>query len=85
VKDLSYLARPIDSVILIDDVIGSGLLQPRNVIGVKPWMGDPTDSLWNETLLPLLLGIGEYSGDLVTTIRREIAEGKFPQLSILEP
>jgi RNA polymerase II subunit A small phosphatase-like protein len=83
VKDLTCLGRSIDSLILIDDVLGSGLLQPGNVIGVKPWMGDPNDSLWSESLLPLLLGIGQHGSDFVTAVRRQILKGAFPELAIL--
>jgi RNA polymerase II subunit A small phosphatase-like protein len=68
VKDLSILRRPIGQTLLIDDIAGSALVNQANLIRVKPWMGDPTDSLLMDRLLPLLERVAVYS-DVVSHTR----------------
>lgn len=74
VKDLTRLQRPLDNTLLIDDILGSGLKQPRNIVGVSPWMGDRDDKLILATLLPMLMGV---SGNMnfVDFVRSEIKSG----------
>ena len=55
VKDLTMLRRPLHKSLLIDDVIGCGLLQPFNCVGITPWQGEEDDNVLNEDLLPLLI------------------------------
>lgn len=39
VKDLSILRRNLNDIILVDDTKGSALIQPQNLLLVKPWLG----------------------------------------------
>jgi Dullard-like phosphatase family protein len=58
VKDLRVLARPLSRILLIDDLEGSGLMQPQNLIRVSPWQGnDPEDNVLMSQLLPVLLEV----------------------------
>ncbi|MCJ1251018.1 mitochondrial inner membrane protein required for protein import [Trapelia coarctata] len=43
IKDLSYLNRPLNRVIMIDTVPGHVKLQPENAIILPKWTGDPND------------------------------------------
>jgi RNA polymerase II subunit A small phosphatase-like protein len=54
VKDLSILGWPEQQIVLIDDMLGSGLMQPQNVFVVPAWMGDSDDNVF-QNLLPLLV------------------------------
>lgn len=55
VKDLSMLHVPLNQVVLVDDIIGSGLLQPMNCIGITPWAGESDDRVLLDELLPVLV------------------------------
>ena len=55
VKDLSKLDVPLERVVLVDDIIGSGLLQPMNCIGITPWAGEIDDRVLLDELLPVLM------------------------------
>ncbi|KAI4212900.1 MAG: hypothetical protein LQ351_004425 [Letrouitia transgressa] len=44
IKDLSYLNRPLNKVILLDTVPSHGKLQPENSVILKKWTGDPQDN-----------------------------------------
>ena len=55
VKDLSILGRPMNQVVLVDDSIGSGLMQPLNCIGVTAWDGEINDRVLVDELLPVLM------------------------------
>lgn len=81
VKDLTRLQRPLNNTLLIDDMMGSGLKQPKNVVGVSPWLGERDDELMTSTLLPMLLDV---SGNLnlVDFVRREIKSGSRHGLAI---
>jgi import inner membrane translocase subunit TIM50 len=54
VKDLAILRRPLAQTLLIDDIEGSALANPKNLIRVKPWAGDPNDNVLVANLLPML-------------------------------
>ena len=54
VKDLSLLHKQLSHVILIDDIEGSALLQPRNLVRISPYYGDNNDNVLLNQLLPLL-------------------------------
>ena len=71
VKDLNRLRRPLNRTILIDDVIGSGLRQPKNVVGVEPWNGEQDDCLMQSILLPLLTSV-RMADNIVDTLRHTI-------------
>lgn len=55
VKDLSTFGVDLRRVILVDDCVGSGLLQPSNCIAVSPWDGESNDRVLMDDLLPLLI------------------------------
>jgi Dullard-like phosphatase family protein len=57
VKDLKLLRRSLNRVILIDDVPGSALTNPENLIRVTPWNGDQKDDVLLSKLLPILRSI----------------------------
>jgi Dullard-like phosphatase family protein len=50
VKDLSFLGRPLNRVIIIDNSPVAYVLQPRNAIPCTTWLGDPTDNELQEIL-----------------------------------
>jgi hypothetical protein len=54
VKDLRILGRALNTILLIDDLEGSALMQPGNLVRVAPWHGDENDSVLMEQLLPIL-------------------------------
>eukprot|EP00992_Anisonema_acinus_P015889 TRINITY_DN9936_c0_g1_i2.p1 TRINITY_DN9936_c0_g1~~TRINITY_DN9936_c0_g1_i2.p1 ORF type:complete len:400 (+),score=16.80 TRINITY_DN9936_c0_g1_i2:70-1269(+) len=53
IKDLSYLGRPLHTVIIIDNSPTSYLFQPRNAVPVSSWFDDPTDTELRD-LIPVL-------------------------------
>ena len=53
-KDLRMINKPIRNVILVDDIQGSGLMQPLNSIIIPPFYGDTEDNMLLDELLPLL-------------------------------
>jgi Dullard-like phosphatase family protein len=58
VKDLRALKRPLERMLLVDDMEGSALGQPQNLIRISPWNGnDQTDSVLLDQLLPLLKSV----------------------------
>jgi Dullard-like phosphatase family protein len=73
VKDLAVLRRPIVHTVLIDDVEGSALANPTNLIRIKPWAGEPKDNVLMEQLLPLLeqVAIGHDMSECVREVLRK--------------
>jgi Dullard-like phosphatase family protein len=62
VKDLRLLGRPLSRVLLIDDLEGSALMQPENLIRVSAWQGiDESDNVLIQQLLPALIDIAQES------------------------
>jgi TFIIF-interacting CTD phosphatase-like protein len=86
VKNLNLLRRPLDSVVLIDDIMGSALLHPRNIIGVPSWMGEPCDELWSRQLGPMLMGIAKYvpACEFVSALRSVVMKSSPRDLCIFE-
>ena len=60
-KDLNLINRPLNKVILVDDILGSGLMQPNNTICVEPWVGNFEDRVLLNELYPLLISCAEES------------------------
>lgn len=73
IKDLRILNKPLSDVILIDDIQGSGLLQPMNSLIIPPFYGNINDNFLIEELLPLLMKCSEKS-DLLQNIRKYAVE-----------
>jgi Dullard-like phosphatase family protein len=86
VKNLNLLRRPLDSVILIDDTVGSALLHPCNLIGVRTWMGDSCDDLWLSQLTPMLIEIAACfpACEFVSAVRNNVLQSGLRDLSIFE-
>jgi Dullard-like phosphatase family protein len=80
VKDLRLLNRPLHRVVMVDDVEGSALMQPKNLIGIRPWLGqDEDDSALMRELWPLLKSVaGEY--DLPTAFVKQFTQHKYAGL-----
>lgn len=57
VKDLTLLRRGLSNIILVDDMSGSGALQPQNFLWIKGWDGQQHDNLLLNELLPALRSI----------------------------
>lgn len=69
VKDLSLIGRPMSQILLVDDIIGSAILQPENLIRITPWDGDQNDSVLLDQLLPILVRVKE-EGNLPLATRK---------------
>jgi import inner membrane translocase subunit TIM50 len=71
VKDLSFLNRPLNRILVIDDDPDCVKLQPGNLIQVKPYT-DPRDkadtTLLN--LLPILIEIAKNNYDVTTVLEQ---------------
>ncbi|VDC05681.1 unnamed protein product [Peniophora sp. CBMAI 1063] len=74
VKDLSYLNRPLDKVILLDAHPEHCTAQPENAIIIKPWKGQPGDKGLIE-MIPFLESIGIYRPNDIRPILKAY-EGK---------
>ncbi|KAI0302315.1 HAD-like domain-containing protein [Multifurca ochricompacta] len=74
VKDLSYLNRPLDRVIILDTHPEHVVTNPENAIILKPWKGESGDKGLIE-LIPFLESIGIYKPPDVRAILKAY-EGK---------
>jgi TFIIF-interacting CTD phosphatase-like protein len=68
VKDLGLLRRPLSQTLLIDDIAGSALSHPANLVRIKAWMGDPADRRLLDQLLPLLESVA-FDSDVTASAR----------------
>ena len=64
VKDLNRIGRPLDSIIIIDDMPQNFRLQKENGITIKPYFGDDTDDSALYELVPILKHIAEEGNDV---------------------
>jgi Dullard-like phosphatase family protein len=81
VKDLRLIKRPLTHVLIIDDIEGSALLQPQNLVRIAPWYGKEDDDVLSAQLLPILIECaGE--GDLPRAFRNYVAQ---KQLDSIHP
>lgn len=80
IKDLKLLNQPLNKVILIDDIIGSGAMQPINTIGVEPWEGQGTDRVLQKELFPLLMQCSEET-DIPNAVRTKAEKSSLKHLS----
>ena len=53
IKDLSRIGRPLNRIIIVDNLAENFQLQPENGIMIKTWTGDPQDTALFE-LTPIL-------------------------------
>ena len=63
VKDLSVLRTPLKKTLLIDDIAGSALNNPHNLIHIKSWQGERGDDVLLGQLMPMLEQLA-YENDL---------------------
>jgi TFIIF-interacting CTD phosphatase-like protein len=80
IKDLRLLDLPLKRLLLVDDLEGSALFQPRNLLRITPWYGtDENDTVLMEQLWPLLESISE-APDLTSEMRKKTESGQMPDL-----
>lgn len=82
VKNLEILNRPLNKIILIDDIEGSALLQPSNLIRIAPFQGDDEDRVLLDELLPMLLKFA-LEPDLPSALYRMMTCLAFEHLKLL--
>ena len=80
VKDLSVLRTNLKQTLLVDDIAGSALRNPMNLIHVKPWAGEVHDNVLEHELLPLLEGIA-YEKDLTVSANQMIEERRYSSVA----
>lgn len=72
-KDLRLLNKPLSDILLVDDIQGSGILQPMNSLIIPPFYGDVNDNFLLGELLPLLKKCSELN-ELLPSIRKYAVE-----------
>ena len=70
VKDLTRIGRPLDKIIIVDDMPQNFRLQRQNGITIKPFLGDDNTDMALYDLLPILKHIAEEGND----VRIELAK-----------
>ena len=70
VKDLTRIGRPLDKIIIVDDMPQNFRLQRQNGITIKPFLGDDNNDMALYHLLPILKHIAEEGND----VRVELAK-----------
>ena len=80
VKDLSVLRTNLKQTLLVDDIAGSALHNPKNLIHVKPWYGEADDTVLEQELLPLLEGIA-YENDLTKSVLEMMEKKQYLNIS----
>ena len=80
VKDLKKLRRPLNKVLLVDDIAGSALNHPDNLIKISPWQGEKQDNALYGELLPILDQIA-YEHDLSVAFRDALKKRKLETIS----
>ena len=80
IKDLRVLRTNLKQTLLVDDIAGSALHNPNNLIRIKPWYGERDDDVLESELLPLLERI-LYENDLAKSASEIINTNKYAQLS----
>lgn len=79
VKDLSLLRTDLKQTLLVDDIAGSALRNPNNLIRIKPWYGELDDNVLESELLPLLEGI-VLESDLTKSARDFMEKKRYSKL-----
>ena len=70
VKDITRIGRPIDKIIIVDNMPQNFRLQKENGINIKPfWGDDPYDTTLND-LIPILVNIAKEGGDVRDGLRK---------------
>jgi Dullard-like phosphatase family protein len=76
VKDLRLVDCPLHRVLIVDDLEGSALLHPQNLLRVSPWYGADEDNVLLSELLPALLECSLHS-DLPRALQETLAQKQF--------
>lgn len=79
VKDLSILRRPLNQVMLVDDMEGSALNQPPNLIRIKPFYGESDDNVLLKQLLPALENLA-CASNVSKTYKKMVQMRMYPDL-----
>lgn len=80
VKDLRLAGRPMDRVMLVDDLDASALLHPDNLMRIAPWSGDIEDRVLENELIPALEALASED-DLPEAFRAYVKEKSIENLS----
>lgn len=80
VKDLDIINCSLKQILLVDDVAGSALKNPKNLIKIKPWNGEKEDDAL-KNLMNILEKIA-YDGDLRTSYIETVQNGNFEGIGI---
>ena len=83
VKDLSLLKQKMEQIILVDDIRGSALLQPKNLIKINEWQGDMEDTVLTEQLLPVLKRIHKEN-NLPDVMKKLLENNDYKDLQVFE-
>ena len=70
VKDLTRLGRPLDKVIIVDNMPQNFRLQKENGIHIRPFWGDDAQDTALIELLPILVSIAKEGGDVRKSLRK---------------
>ena len=77
VKDLTRIGRPLDKIVIIDNMPQNFRLQKENGINIKPFWGEDIYDAALINLTPILINIAEEGGDIrqgLAKYRDEIVE-----------
>ena len=74
------LRTNLKQTLLVDDIAGSALHNPKNLIHVKPWSGEADDTVLEQELLPLLEGIA-YENDLTKSVLEIMEKRQYLNIS----
>ncbi|OHS93039.1 NLI interacting factor-like phosphatase family protein [Tritrichomonas foetus] len=80
VKDLKKLRRPLSQTLLVDDIAGSALQNPDNLIRIEPWSGEKCDDALVGELMPVLERIA-YEKDIGAAYKEVLKQRKFQNIS----
>jgi TFIIF-interacting CTD phosphatase-like protein len=81
VKDLRRIACPLTKVLLLDDVLGCGMLQPGNCVQIAPWHGELDDDVLKKELTPILIAC-LTEDDAIGAVRKQVTERASPNLKM---
>ena len=80
IKDLKLLKRPIEKIVLVDDMLGSGSLNPINTVAIEPWNGSSQDRVLTNELFPLLESCEEEE-NIANAVHAKLLESSYDHLA----
>ena len=80
VKNLEIINRPLNKVLLVDDLVGSALLNLNNLVHISPWNGSKEDHVLMSQLLPVLRSFHDEN-DLPKAFQKTMETKKYKDLS----